>query len=49
VGDDSHVIFGQKFPGEKGSVRQCVVMMQKITDKLIYFSIIESATTYGTK
>jgi hypothetical protein len=23
------VVFGQKFPGEKGSVRQCVVMMQQ--------------------
>jgi hypothetical protein len=29
VGDDSHFDFGQKFPGEKGSVRQCVVMMQQ--------------------
>jgi hypothetical protein len=28
VGDDSHV-FGQKFPGEKGSLRQSVVMMQQ--------------------
>jgi hypothetical protein len=29
VGDDSHVVFGQKFPGEKGSVRRCLVMMQQ--------------------
>jgi hypothetical protein len=28
VGDDSHVIFCQKVPGEKGSVRWCIVMMQ---------------------
>jgi hypothetical protein len=26
--DNSHVVFGQKFPGEKGSVIQCVVVMQ---------------------
>jgi hypothetical protein len=29
VGDDSHTVFGQKFPGEKGSVRLCVVMMKQ--------------------
>jgi hypothetical protein len=29
VGDNSHVVFGQKFPGEKGSVGRCVVMMQQ--------------------
>jgi hypothetical protein len=29
VGIDSHVVFGQKFPGEKGSVRRCVVVMQQ--------------------
>jgi hypothetical protein len=29
LGDDSHVVFGQKFPGEKGSLRRCVVMMQQ--------------------
>jgi hypothetical protein len=29
VGDDSHVVFSQKFLGEKGSVRWCVVMMQQ--------------------
>jgi hypothetical protein len=29
VVDDSHVVFGQKFSGEKGSVRQCVVVMQQ--------------------
>jgi hypothetical protein len=29
AGDDSHVVFGQKFPGEKGSVRRCVVVMQQ--------------------
>jgi hypothetical protein len=27
--DDSHVIFGQKFPGEEGSVRLCFVVMQQ--------------------
>jgi hypothetical protein len=27
--DNSHVIFGEKFSGEKGSVKQCVVMMQQ--------------------
>jgi hypothetical protein len=26
-GDNSHVVFGQKFPGEKGSMRECVVVM----------------------
>jgi hypothetical protein len=30
VRDDTHVIFGQKFPGEKGSVRRCVVVMQQL-------------------
>jgi hypothetical protein len=29
VGGDSHVVSGKKFPGEKGSVRLCVVMMQQ--------------------
>jgi hypothetical protein len=29
VGDYSHVVFGQTFPGEKGSVRCCDVMMQQ--------------------
>jgi hypothetical protein len=29
MGDDSHFDFGKKFPGEKGSVRQCVVVMQQ--------------------
>jgi hypothetical protein len=28
-GDDSNVVFGQKFPGEKGSVRWCIDMMQQ--------------------
>jgi hypothetical protein len=28
-GDDSHVVFGQKFPGEEGSVRRCVDVMQQ--------------------
>jgi hypothetical protein len=27
VGIDSYVVFGQKFPGEERSVRQCVFMM----------------------
>jgi hypothetical protein len=29
VGEDSHVAFGNKFPGENRSVRECVVMMQQ--------------------
>jgi hypothetical protein len=29
VGDDSHVAFGERLPGEKGSVRRCFVMMQQ--------------------
>jgi hypothetical protein len=29
VGDDSRVVFGKKFPCEKGSVRRRVIMMQK--------------------
>jgi hypothetical protein len=29
VGDDSHVVFVQKFPDEEGSVRSCVVMRQQ--------------------
>jgi hypothetical protein len=29
VGDNSHVVFGQKFPGEKGTVRRCVIVMQQ--------------------
>jgi hypothetical protein len=29
VGNDSHFVFGQKFPGEKGSVIRCVVVMQQ--------------------
>jgi hypothetical protein len=28
-GDDSHVVFGQKFPGEKESARRCVVVKQQ--------------------
>jgi hypothetical protein len=28
-GDNSLVIFGQEFPGKRGSVRQCIVMMQQ--------------------
>jgi hypothetical protein len=28
-GGNSHVVFGKKFPGQKGSVRRCVVMMQE--------------------
>jgi hypothetical protein len=27
VEDGSHVVFYKKFPGKKGSVRQCVVVM----------------------
>jgi hypothetical protein len=30
-GDVSHVVFGQKFPGEKGSVRRRVVVIQQQT------------------
>jgi hypothetical protein len=29
VGDDIHVVFGQHFSSENGSVRKCVVMMQQ--------------------
>jgi hypothetical protein len=29
LGIDSHVVFGQKFPRGKGSVRLCVVLMQQ--------------------
>jgi hypothetical protein len=29
VEDDRHVIFGQKFTGEKGIVRQCVVLIKQ--------------------
>jgi hypothetical protein len=29
MGDDSHVVFGKKFPGEEGSVRLCIAMMQQ--------------------
>jgi hypothetical protein len=29
VGEDSHVAFGNKFPGEKGSMRWCFVVMQQ--------------------
>jgi hypothetical protein len=29
MGDDSHVVFGQTAPGEKGSVRQCTVMLKQ--------------------
>jgi hypothetical protein len=28
-GDNSHVGFGQKFSGEKGSVEWCIVVMQQ--------------------
>jgi hypothetical protein len=27
--DKSHIVFGQKFPGKKGSVRRCIVVMQQ--------------------
>jgi hypothetical protein len=27
--NDSHVVYGRKYPGEKGSVRRCVVVMQQ--------------------
>jgi hypothetical protein len=30
VGDDSHFVFDQKFPGKRRSVRQCVVMMKPV-------------------
>jgi hypothetical protein len=29
VEDDSYIVFCKKFPGEKGSVRRCVVVMQQ--------------------
>jgi hypothetical protein len=28
-GDDSHIVFGQKFPGEKVNVKQCDIVMQQ--------------------
>jgi hypothetical protein len=28
-GDNSHVVFGQTFPGEEGNVRWRIVMMQQ--------------------
>jgi hypothetical protein len=28
-GGDSHAVFGKKFPGKKGSVRRCIVVMQQ--------------------
>jgi hypothetical protein len=28
-GDESYVVFGQKFSGEKGSVTRCVVVLQQ--------------------
>jgi hypothetical protein len=37
VGDDSHVLCGQKFSGEKGSVRWCVIMMQQPVPLLTKF------------
>jgi hypothetical protein len=48
VGEDSHVVFGQKLPGEKGSVRRCVLMMQQPTAigrSLHTFSRSRSETT----
>jgi hypothetical protein len=29
VGDDSYVVFSQKFPGEKRSAKQCAVMIEQ--------------------
>jgi hypothetical protein len=29
VGFESHIVFGKKFPGEKGIVRPCDVVMQQ--------------------
>jgi hypothetical protein len=29
VGDDSHIVVGQKFSGENGRMRWCTVMMQQ--------------------
>jgi hypothetical protein len=29
VGHDSHVVNGKKFPGKKGSARQCIAVMQQ--------------------
>jgi hypothetical protein len=28
-GDGSHVLFGEKLPGQEGSVKRCVVVMQQ--------------------
>jgi hypothetical protein len=44
VGKDNHLVFGKKFSGEKGSVRQCVVVMQLVAklrgDIFAYFQAI---------
>jgi hypothetical protein len=37
VGNDSHVVFGNKFPGEKESVKWCVVVMQQVVVSLSKF------------
>jgi hypothetical protein len=34
VEDDSHIAFGQKFPGETGSVKQRNVVMLQFSPKL---------------
>jgi hypothetical protein len=35
VGDDSHVVFGQIFPGEKGNARWHVDVMQQPLVKIL--------------
>jgi hypothetical protein len=37
VADDSDVGFGQEFPGEKGSVRWCTVMLQQPVRLELYY------------
>jgi hypothetical protein len=39
VGYDSHVVFGLKFPDEKGSVRRCVVVMKQPVLSLPEFEV----------
>jgi hypothetical protein len=29
AGDDSRIVFGKKFPGEKGNVKECIVVMRQ--------------------
>jgi hypothetical protein len=42
VGNKSHVVFGEKFPGEKGGVRWCVIVMQQAVLLLPNFRVKSS-------